>query len=54
MITRYICGHVGTMTTPGKKMPLKVFIRVAEIRGKPVEDSEKNCPDCRRSEGDSR
>jgi hypothetical protein len=43
MLTRYSCGHVGTITT-GK---VKRFIRYSEIRKQPVEDSSKQCPNCK-------
>lgn len=48
MLTRYKCGHIG-MTT-GRKV--KRFIRVAEIRKRPVEESVKHCPACKGGEGD--
>lgn len=47
MITRYTCGHVGRMA--GRQV--KRFIRVAEIRRQPVEESDKQCPDCKHTEG---
>jgi hypothetical protein len=47
MLTRYACGDVGFVT---KGRTIKAFIRVAEIRGKPVEESDKHCPICRGSE----
>jgi hypothetical protein len=43
MVTRYACGHVGKVA--GKKV--KRFIRVAEIRRQPVEESKKQCPECK-------
>ena len=46
MVTKFKCGHVGKMTA-GK---VKAFIRVAEIRNHPVEDSNKMCPDCRQGD----
>jgi len=46
MLTLYSCGHVGFITS-GKT---KTFIRVAEIRRQPVEESDKHCPTCRGSE----
>ena len=46
MVTRYKCGHVGM--TAGRKV--KRFIRVAEIRRQPVEESAKQCPDCKRED----
>ena len=46
MLTRYRCGHVGRVT--GKTV--KGFIRVAEIKGQPVEDSSKMCPNCKGSD----
>ena len=49
MLTRYSCGHIGKIT--GRKV--KAFIRVAEIRGHPVEDSPKSCPDCKHAEKES-
>lgn len=48
MLTRYKCGHVGKVTDQQAKA--KAFIRVAEIRNRPVEESTKHCPDCKGSE----
>jgi hypothetical protein len=44
-LTRYEgCGHVGYVT--GKKE--KAFIQLAEIRNRPLLESPKQCPDCRK------
>jgi hypothetical protein len=40
------CGHMGMMAE-GKTV--KAFIRVAETRGRKVEESPKQCPDCRKA-----
>ena len=47
MLTKYACGHIGFVAT-GRTV--KAFIRVAEIRRRPVEESEKHCPICRGSD----
>lgn len=46
MITRYACGHVGKMAG----LKVKRFIRVAEVRKQPVEESAKVCPGCKHSD----
>jgi hypothetical protein len=47
MLTRYKCGHIGKAAGSKK---VKRWIRVAEIRGRPVEESEKMCPQCKGNE----
>lgn len=49
MLFRFLCGHVGRENEPGRSRRAKVreFIRVAEIRGRAVEDVAKSCPHCK-------
>jgi len=43
---RYTCGHVGRINA-SYLARAEAFIRVAEIRRTPVENSDEKCPDCR-------
>jgi hypothetical protein len=45
-VYRFACGHVGR-DSEALHPKAQAFIRVAEIRGAPVEDSARNCPDCK-------
>jgi hypothetical protein len=48
VLTRYKCGHVGKQAGSKK---IKRFIRVAEIRNRPVsEEPYKQCPSCKGNE----
>jgi hypothetical protein len=42
----FACGHAGR-DNEGLKPKARAFIRVAELRGAPTEDSAKKCPDCK-------
>jgi hypothetical protein len=48
ILFRFLCGHIGRENEPGYNGRAKVraFIRVAEIRDRPVDDVRENCPDC--------
>lgn len=45
MLFRFECGHVGR-TNEASRAKAQAFIRFAELRGRPVTDVGKNCPDC--------
>lgn len=47
-VYKFLCGHVGRGNEPpwNRKAKAMAFIRVAEIRGCPVELVGKKCPEC--------
>lgn len=49
-LTRFACGHVGRNNEgSGTRRKVTEFIRVAQIGSSPLEESEKNCPNCGKS-----
>jgi len=49
MLYRFTCGHVGRTNNPPivSISNTQAFIKVAEIRGRPIEDVDKKCPACK-------
>jgi hypothetical protein len=47
VLFRFACGHTGR-TNDSYRARTQAFIRVAEVRGVPIEDRDSPCPDCKR------